>query len=610
MNSARLKSPAISAKRLVRLAVFAVVAAPLLLGGFFWLNSRIPRSAYWKAGLIFLIGIEILYVITAAIIIPAVIMLGALLFARRSGRRVRRKLAHALLLSVSLTVGLVLAEAASALCRARLHRRSAVPAGGLPRDSTLGATALMPDSASVVEAPTVFRDSTDGTEIDIAVLGESSAEGVPYNRWVSIGGILQWELEKALPGRRVRLQILAASGSTLEAQQSYLSRLSNRPEILLIYCGHNEITARIDASRDTHHYFDEELPTASTVIIEQIEAISPVCGLIRETTDKFRVAIPPPRNGNRALIDVPAYTSTEFTALLVDFRRRLEALVAYAEKIGAMPVLISPAGNDAGFEPNRSFLPAATPRYEREAIARDFMAARRKEAADPQGAKAAYQALLARQPGFSEAHYRLAQLLESGGDWDDAYRHYCEARDLDGFPMRCPTAFQSVYHEIADRHGCILVDSQSYFHAVGEHGLLNDHLFHDGLHPSLRGQIALAQAVLHELHARKALGWPTNSPVPLIDPGECVRRFDIRDPVWKYICTWGMMFYDLTYPTRYDSSRRLAKKDAFAQAFDRIEAGESPDSVGLPNIGLPAPVSAASSKEIRGDRGQQASIGN
>ena len=568
--------------------VVALVAAPLLLGGFFWLNGQIPRSAYWKAGLYFLLVLEALYVIAAVVAIPAVVLIGSFLFARRKDLARRRKLVRALALVVSLIMSLSLAEAASAVSRARVHRSTAVPAGGLRRGSKPGVTGLTPDSAAMVEGPAEFPDGPEDTEIDIAVLGESSAEGVPYNRWVSIGGILSWQLEKVLPDRHVRLQVLAASGSTLEAQQRLLSRLSHRPEILLIYCGHNEITARIDANRDTHHYFDEDLPTVWTVVVEKIEALSPVCGLIRETADKCRVAIPPPRNGNRALIDVPAYTTTEFTALLVDFRRRLESIVVYAEKIGAMPVLISPAGNDAGFEPNRSFLPAATPRHERETIARDFLAARRKEAADPQGALAAYRALLARQPGFSEAHYRLAQLLERDGAWDDAYRHYREARDLDGFPMRCLTAFQSVYHEVADRHGCILVDSQSYFHAVGQHGLLDDHLFHDGMHPSLRGQIALAQAVLHELHARKAFGWPKNSAAPLIDPRECVRRFGINASVWKYICTWGIMFYDLCHAARYDSSHRLEKKETFRSGVQSHRGRElRPNRLGCPISGSP-----------------------
>jgi tetratricopeptide (TPR) repeat protein len=602
MSTSRLKVPARSSRRLVPHTVVAVITAILLLGGYVWLDGRIPRSAYWKAGVVLLVGLEAIYMITAAILPLVAVVIGALLLARRRNGPGRRNLARGLLFCVSLALGFMLAEVASAVWRTRTDRGSAVPAGGLRPDTNRSVKAPMPDSSALPEGPTVFAETAEETEIDIAILGESSAEGVPYNRWVSIGGLLKWQIEKALPDRHVRLQVLATSGSTLEAQHKLLSRLSYKPEMLLIYCGHNEITARIGAARDTRYYLDEQEPKPWMVFVERIESISPVCGLMRATADKCRVAIPPPPNGNRALIDVPAYTSTEFNALLADFRRRLEAMVAYAEKIGAMPVLISPAGNDAGLEPNRSYLPAETPLREREAAARDFLAARRKEAADPNGALAAYRALLVRQPDFSEAHYRLAQLLEGAGLWDEAYRHYREARDLDGYPMRCPTVFQSVYRDVADRHGCILVDSQSYFHAVGQHGLLDDHLFHDGMHPSLRGQIALAQAVLHELHARKAFGWPANSPAPLIDPGECVRRFKITAKVWQYICTWGIMFYDLAHAARYDSSRRLEKKETFGQAFNRIEAGATPESVGLPNIGLPASVSAASSKEIRGDR--------
>jgi hypothetical protein len=280
---------------------------------------------------------------------------------------------------------------------------------------------------------------------------------------------------------------------------------------------------------------------------------------------------------------------------------RLEAMVSYAVKLGATPVLIAPPGNDAGFEPNRSVLPLGTPRHERDAFAREFLAARKKEATDPEAAQAAYRSLLARQGGFAEAHYRLAQLLERAGAWDEAYQHYVAARDLDGYPMRCPTEFQAVYREVADRHGCILIDGQSFFHAVGRHGLLDENLFHDAMHPSFRGQIALAQAVLHELRARKAFGLPADLPASQIDPLKCARRFKIDRSVWESICLWGVMFYDLTFPMRYDQSHRVDMKEVFGQAYNRIHAGASAESVGLPNIGLPAPVRAATSKEIRGE---------
>jgi len=298
-------------------------------------------------------------------------------------------------------------------------------------------------------------------------------------------------------------------------------------------------------------------------------------------------------------VDVPAFTTTESTTLLLDFRRRLEAIVSYAERVGALPVLILPPASDAGFEPNRSFLPASTPRFEREAFAREFLAARRAEAADPEGAQATYRALLARQPGFAEAHYRLAQLLERTGSWEEAYRHYIRSRDLDGYPMRCLTAFQDAYREVAARHDCVFIDGQSYFHAIAGHGLLDDGLFHDAMHPSLRGQIALAQAVLGGLRARGAFGWPKDSPEPTIDPVRCVKHFPVGRAVWRRICLWGIMFYDSCWRIRYDSTHRLAKKKAFAIAAERIEAGEAPEAVGLPNIGTPEPVSAPTVVEPR-----------
>ena len=145
-----------------------------------------------------------------------------------------------------------------------------------------------------------------------------------------------------------------------------------------------------------------------------VDGHSPICRVIDETIGLLLRARPPTRAVARRLVDVPVYTAAEYAERLHDFRVRLEAITAYCERVGAMVVLVIPPGNDADFEPNRSFLPPETPRAERDAFARDFEAARRLEAADPAGAAAAYRALLDRQPGFAETHYRLARLAGSG----------------------------------------------------------------------------------------------------------------------------------------------------------------------------------------------------
>jgi lysophospholipase L1-like esterase len=311
--------------------------------------------------------------------------------------------------------------------------------------------------------------------------------------------------------------------------------------------------------------------------------------LIRETAEKCRIAIPP-ASGLRELVDVPFYSSTEYHSLVVDFERRLEAIVSYAEQVGALTVLIVPAANDAGFEPSRSFLPAATTRAGRESFRQEFTAARRLEAEAADAAIASYHRLLARYPGFAETHFRLARLLEQRGAWDKAYEHYIAARDCDGYPMRCLSEFQQIYRKIASRHDCILIDSQSYFHAIGRHGLLDDELFQDAMHPSLRGQIALAQAVVQALRARRAFGWPQEGPVPVIDPVECVSHFGLDAAAWRIMCLWGIKFNTLAAPMVYDPTRRDRVRLEYATAADRIAAGEEPGSLGLPNIGIPRPV--------------------
>jgi hypothetical protein len=562
-----------------------IVAAVLI--GVYWLQSVVPKRFYWEAALAFLAVSEVLFVtaaLAAALGLPVAWWL--LLRGRRGHHNVHRRLQW-LLLCASVLLGIIVAEVGAAAWQRRASRYSAVPTGGLRKAAGSTDKARFKAPADI-PLRTKFDDPPDDKGIDLVVLGESSAEGVPFERWVSVGGILRWELEKALAGREVRSHILATAGMTLEWQQGALAELPVRPDLLVIYAGHNEFSSRLAPTRDLDYYFDERLPTPWGMLVDWTEQTSPVCRLIAQTREKCKIALPPqPR---RTLVDVPVYTSTEFTALLVDFRRRLERIVSYAEQLGAVIVLILPAANEARFEPNRSFLPATTTRSEREAFARDFLEVRQSEAKNPEAAIARYRSLLARQPGFAETSYRLARLLEEKGEWDEAYRHYVAARDQDGYPLRLPLVFQDVYREVASRHDCILIDSQSYFHEIGRHGLLDDELFQDGMHPSLRGQLALAQPILQELHARGAFGWPRDSRIPVLDPAECVQHFRLNADVWHFIAVWALTFNNIVAPLRYDASERVKQKAIYAEAAGRIAAGQPPESVGLPNLGTPAPV--------------------
>ena len=120
------------------------------------------------------------------------------------------------------------------------------------------------------------------------------------------------------------------------------------------------------------------------------------------------------------------------------------------------------------------------------------------EKSNPAGAIAAYREILAEQPTHAQTHHRLARLLESAGAFADANRHYVLARDHDGLPMRCHSRLEAAYRTVAQRHerSVDLVDGPAVLKAKSRHGILDNHLFHDNVHPTLRGHVALAEAVL------------------------------------------------------------------------------------------------------------------
>jgi hypothetical protein len=509
-------------------------------------------------------ALRIAYVVAAVAAPAGAVLLGKkLVKARRRSER-RPGLARWLLLCATTTFGLVLMEAAA------------------------GAWQVL--SRRVPSLPTAFPDGPAGASrddvVDIVVIGESSAEGQPYHPRFSVGRVIAWQLGRVFPGREFRVEVKAAGGICLEQAILALQVQGRRPDILLIYAGHNEFQARYGWSRAVRYYHDELLRPGRRLFVEWSRQLSPVCDLIEETIEKHRLDEGPPPHVTRELVDHPAFKPAEYAYLKDDFDRRLDGVVGYARRIGALPILIIPPGNDAGFPPYRSYLAPETTRAGREAFARDFRAAREAEAANAARAEAAYRALLARQPLFAEAHYRLARLLDRSGRRGEAGRHYALARDRDGMPMRCPGDFQAAYRAAASRHSVVLVDGPAVLRRRSPSGLLDDHLFHDAQHPTLESYVALAQDALDQLGARRALGWPEGVATPTIDPVECAAHFGIDAASWSEVCERTATFYARTAYMRHDPSESLQRADRYASAARQIDAGQAPASVGIPGIGI------------------------
>lgn len=508
--------------------------------------------------------LELAYPIVAAVVAVATVVAATMASRRALSARARPNLIRGILAGVATLSCFMLSEAGVGVYLSWIHRipRLAMAEGG-PRPQNIG------------------------DEVTLVVVGESSAEGVPYRDWLSVGKVVAWQLRRLFPQRMFHVEIQARAGWTLEQMHLKLAESRRAPDVVILYAGHNEFASRFGWSADVPYYLDDPGPPWPIGLAYRFGSVSPMCRLIREARDRELVAARPPLR-ERPLVDVPSHTPAQFRERLEDFRRRLEAIVVDLKRAGVLTILVVPPGNDADFEPNRSVLPPETPRAARDAFCLAFNEARAMESRDPEQSTRRYRELIKRQPGFAETHFRLARQLAANGAFDEAYREYVLARDLDGHPMRCPTPFQDVYRELAARHGAILVDGQAVLHSRDPRGMLDDSLFNDGVHPSFEGYLALAEATLEALKRHEVFGWPASLPAPRIAPEEGAAHFDITTATWKEVCKFAIGFYRTTRAIRHDPAEREAKVRLYEDGLRRLRAGEPAESLGLPGIGIRA----------------------
>jgi hypothetical protein len=563
---------------LVRLVLITVTVTLVLAAGAAgipWLVVIVPR---W---LIRRVAIAFLWTLLAldTLAVPAVLVGGVWSFlaaARAWKRHDRTGLARAMrwvLLASSCLAGVIAMELISEIVVQWAYQIPELPTrfATAPDRPSPRPRPASPDAWNRAASTTTRSDRSAGDGLYLVVVGESSARGEPYQPWVSVGQIVGWQLERVFPGRKILVDVRADGGLSLEVAIRLLSELNRLPDAIIVFAGHNEFQSRFGWSRNVRHYV-EEGPESPLALLERTRSISSTANLILATFDRYYGETPPPPRITRELIDHPTCTPKEYAFLREDFHRRLDALAAYCNQIGALPILIVPGSNDGSFEPSRSILAGSSAAPARAAFARAFQAARAAEASDPEAAIAAYRRLIAQHPEFAECHYRLGRLLAQADAWDEAQRHFIAARDGDGLPLRCPTDFRAAFPAVARSHDALLIDGPELLSRLSPHGILDDHLFHDAQHLNLVGTIALAQEILDQLRARRAFDWPESTPVPRIDLAECARHFELDAEKWAAVCQRSAAFYARTAYVRYDPAERLDLYGRYDQAARAIAA--------------------------------------
>ncbi len=376
-----------------------------------------------------------------------------------------------------------------------------------------------------LELPRGFPDPPAG-EIHIAAIGGSSTLGYPYQPKFGFPQVVAWRLEQLYPQRKIVLHNLAIAGINFRQAVRELNQLTVRPQILLIYSGHNEFYHEmVELSEDA---------TPQLAAVDSWMEWSALFRLLNSRVTSWRSLTEfhtaTDSYGDRAYISPHLYQTR-----LARFRSQCGQLDRFCETQHITPIWFVPACSDSLFEPNRS---RASQPFSPEDRALSQEAAEAMQAGETDLAIERYRRLSNKFPEFAEFHFRLALGLEKTGNFAEAQRHFAEAIDRDGHSLRTNRDYREAIRRTAQKTNRPLVETGESLRGHTQDGILGAAFFLDNVHMTILGYyltgIAGSKAIVRSGVLEKEFGPPTDAK-PLTLP-QAIRRagLDVADLVKAY----------------------------------------------------------------------------
>lgn len=290
----------------------------------------------------------------------------------------------------------------------------------------------------------------------IFTVGESAMKGFPQPRNLSSAAFLEAMLQDAWPERRVEVVNL---GTTAVASYPVLGMLTDAlehaPDLIVIYTGHNEFfgtygVASIGRAGGRPWMLD------MTRFVHSLGIVQGWKKLTAANQDDSNLTLME-RMVGRAYVAPDDWSRS---AAAKNLRHNVSEMIRRCQARG-VPVLV-----------------CTMPSNERDLA--------------PIGQE---------KPGDVSArgHFLAAQSLYASNRFPEALEMYQKARDLDTMPWRATSAANDAIRRAAGEHDAPLCDVEGVFHANSPGGVIGWELMDDHVHPTLRGQALIAEAVVQSL---------------------------------------------------------------------------------------------------------------
>lgn len=370
------------------------------------------------------------------------------------------------------------------------------------------------------QPPPITRElpQAPGSDVRIAAIGGSTMLGFPYEPEWGIANVAVCQLQQMYPEQSFVLENLARTGMNLEQAVGEIRQLKYRPDILLVYSGHNEFfydLEEVAITRKTAWRVDNVLDFSPTFrLISPVLARTSVCYV---GSEKYLT-----------LCSVQRCPDIVERRRLQRYTNHVQQLFRWAALSRVTVVYCVPASDAATFAPNESICASADPAVHAEIEAQWEHVRRLQETNQWTEALDVCRAVLNDHAEFAEFHFLAGRSCRALGDREAARNYFWTARNLDQLPIRAKDSYCEAGIAAATANGISVIDCPAILRRESTDGFPDQRFFLDGVHPNLRATFILGKAVATTIADSDRL--PANGeqdPAPILSFEDCVHELGV-----------------------------------------------------------------------------------
>ncbi|MBD3334721.1 MAG: tetratricopeptide repeat protein [Candidatus Eisenbacteria bacterium] len=347
----------------------------------------------------------------------------------------------------------------------------------------------------------------------IFCLGASTTAGFPFPAHVSYPALLNEKLRLYLPGRPVEVincGISAVASFTLVEFTREVLR--HAPDLIVVYTGHNEFYGARGAASSAG---PGGAPGFLVDLLRTVQRLR----IWRWAEHTFGQPDVAPGTLMERMVGQPEVDprSPLVDRAVSDYRDNLRRVIELCRRDNVPVVFCEPVSNLSGHYPFGSLLPE--PRATAMSRRRDLweLELRRREGeVSPAAVMDRWRTMIQGDSISADLWFHGGVNAAAAGETASAQRAFRKARDWDTVPFRASSRFLDALRGLCAAEGVPLVPLETILDQAATGPAPGDDLFVEHLHPGLRGQCMVAEAICDVM---EKMPWPApdaewNHPAP------------------------------------------------------------------------------------------------